>query len=74
MVAALTMSEQNEVNGAEVLAIATQIIAALDHKVACSNEVLIAALKVAALSIEESRAAQFSAQIRANMIMQYRPK
>jgi len=57
-----------------VLAIAGQILTIVYEKVACSDEVMMAALKLASVCIEEARGAQFSAQLRAGMLSQYRPR
>lgn len=64
----------DDVNAKEVLAIAARVLEAVHEQVSCSPELLVAALKIAASSIEAGRDAQFQAQIRANMMQQYRPK
>ncbi len=65
------MNAPIETRPTEVIAIASKIIALISESVSCSDEVLAAALKVCATTVEESRTAQFAAQMRAGMMNQY---
>jgi hypothetical protein len=57
----------------ELNAIAGKILALIADSVSCSDEVLVAALKVAAATIDEAKSAQLSATLRA-MMREWRPK
>ena len=55
----------------EVNAITGTILKLISEHVSCSDEVLVAALKIAALTIDETKTAWFGAQMRAAMLRQY---
>lgn len=62
----------DETTPQEVLAIAALILAMIAEKCACSNDVLVASLSVAASTIKETRDANQSARLRAEFIDQFR--
>ncbi len=64
----------NDTDPKEVHAIVGKILELVGEHVSCSDEILVAALKVTAITIEETRAAQFAAKLRAEMSLQYRAK
>jgi hypothetical protein len=58
----------------EVHAIVGKLLELIGEHVSCSDEIVVAALKVAAMTVEETKSAQFGAKLRAEMFMQYRAK
>jgi hypothetical protein len=68
------MTEESRIehaNPLEINAIAGTILKLVGEHVSCSDEVLIAALKISASTIEETKTAWFGAQMRAGMLRQY---
>lgn len=65
---------QGHTEPAEVNAIAGKLLALAAEHISVSEDVLIAALKVAANVVEETKNANFSATVRAGIAHQFRGK
>lgn len=63
----MSTDDLHTVDPAEVMAVATRVVAFIGEHVASSPEVIVAALKSAASVVEETRNAHFTATQRAHM-------